>query len=134
MSGMHPDQAVERALLLKVQAALLEHVLPTLQQTADEIAGFIVEPEDDEENVAALREIAVELMIDELVQILTRDSQPVSKQYTLRDDRGYDIDTLIACYSELQPQAARRWFARRMGLSEVEYRQRLDNMPAALKL
>jgi hypothetical protein len=131
---MHPDQAVERALLLKVQAALLEHVLPTLQQTADEIAGFIVEPEDDEENVAALREIAVELMIDELVQILTRDSQPVSKQYTLRDDRGYDIDTLIACYSELQPQAARRWFARRMGLSEVEYRQRLDNMPAALKL
>lgn len=134
MSGMHPDQAVERALLLKVQAALLEHVLPTLQQTADEIAGFIVEPEDDEENVAALREIAVELMIDELVQILTRDSQPVSKQYKLRDDRGYDIDTLIACYSELQPQAARRWFARRMGLSEVEYRQRLDNMPAALKL
>jgi hypothetical protein len=131
---MHPDQAVERALLLKVQAALLEHVLPTLQQTADEIAGFIVEPEDDEENVAALREIAVELMIDELVQILTRDSQPVSKQYKLRDDRGYDIDTLIACYSELQPQAARRWFARRMGLSEVEYRQRLDNMPAALKL
>jgi hypothetical protein len=121
-------------LMLKVQEELLRQVLPAMQRAADNVTEFLRDPEDDEEIVNSLQEAAVELLIDELVKVLTRDPQAVSQFYSLRSDDGLNIDTLIACYTELRPESARRFFARMMNMTPDEHARVTREMPQTLKL
>ena len=121
-------------LRLKVQEELLQHVLPAMQQAADNIADFMRDPEDDEEIINSLQEAAVELLIDELVKVLTRDPQAVSQFYTLQNDGGFTIDTLIACYTELSPASARRYFARTLDMTSDEHSRASRALPQTLEL
>jgi hypothetical protein len=91
--------------------------------------------EDDTEDIThLLREVAVETVLDELVKLLTRDPQPVSARYILLDKNNIDIDSLIACYVELQPEKARRWYARHMHMTPEEHAQTIAAMPAQMHL
>ena len=128
------DYEAHEYLMLKVQEELLQRVLPAMKQAADSVTEFLRDPEDDAEIVDSLREAAVELLIDELVKVLTRDSQAVSKFYTLRNDGGLNIDTLIACYTELSPDSARRYFARTLDLTPEEHARLAREMPQTLEL
>jgi hypothetical protein len=128
------DYDANHYLMFKVQDELLRHVLPAMQLAADNITDFVRDAEDDEEIVNSLREAAVELLIDELVKVLTRDPQAVSKFYMLRNDGGLNIDTLIACYTELGPESARRYFARTMDMTADEHARAAREMPQTLEL
>lgn len=119
-------------LTLKVQDEILTHILPVLKKSVDSVAALITEPDDSEENAAALREIAVEMLIDELVKVLTHDPQEASKRYTFRDQQGSNIDTLIACYNELNPEVARRWFAQQDGLTPEDHARLVRELPDVL--
>ncbi len=129
------DPNTKRLLLtLKAQNEILQHILPALQQAVDNVVEFMAEADDDEAISNYLRELAVETTIDEMVKLLTRDPEAPSRIYTLRDVDGIVVDTLIACYNELNPERARRWYASQMGMTPQEHAQLTQHIPEQLDL
>lgn len=124
----------KRQLMLKAHDQILRRVLPSIQQTADELIEFMSDEDDTEEITHLLREVAVETVVDELVKLLTRDPNPVSAHYILLDKDGIDIDSLIASYGELQPHKAQRWYAQHMGMTPEEHAHMIASMPAQMHL
>lgn len=121
-------------LMLKAQDEILKHILPAIQHTVDNIVGFMADPDDTEEIIEYLREQAVETTIDEMVKLLTRDAEAPSKIYTLRDKHGIVVDTLIACYNELTPEKARRWYAHTLGMTPQQRERMVADIPEQLNL
>lgn len=121
-------------LLLKIHRELLEGVLPAIKQAVDNATEYMSDPEDDEEITDYLHELATETLIDELVKLLTRDEEPVSAQYSVRDIAGIDFDTVLACYDEIKPESAKRWFAASLHISPEEYNDLQRQMPSRLSL
>lgn len=126
--------AEQRDLILKAQEEILAQVLPVIQAAADHVTLFITDSEDDEEIAAYMREVATEAVVDELVKVLTRDPNAVSKIYTAQDADDRPIDSLIACYNELEPLRARRWYAQQMAVSPEERNRMVEALPAQLQL
>ncbi len=130
-----PDPSSKRLLLtLKAQNEILKHILPAIQQAVDQVVEFMADDDDDEAISNYLRELAVETTIDEMVKMLTRDPEAPSKIYTLRDVDGIVVDTLIACYSELHPEKARRWYAQQMDMTPQQHAQLTAHIPRQLDL
>ncbi len=121
-------------LTLKAQDEIMKRILPAIQEAVDEVVSFMVDPEDDSEVIDFLREEAVETTIDEMVRMLTRDAVAPSQLYSLRDEDGRMLETLIACYSELNPTKARRWYAQHLGITPEEHEQLLQKVPNQLEL
>lgn len=121
-------------LTLKIQSEILERVLPAVQQVVDNAVSYMASPDDDEAITDYLRELAVELTIDEMVRVLTRDPQAPSRIYALRDKDGLVLDTLIACYNELNADKARLWYAHQLGISPEEHRTMTQTIPRQLDL
>ncbi len=120
--------------MLKAQTAILHHVLPSIQQAADELIAYMADEDDDDEIRNYLSELSVETLLDELVKLLTRDPNPVSDRYILLDVDDINIGSLVACYDELQADKARRWYASQMEMTSDEYAQSLEDMPKRLRL
>lgn len=129
-----PASEKKLQLTLKAQDEIMKRILPALQAAVDEVVNFMVDPEDDAEVIDFLREEAVETTIDEMVRMLTRDVVAPSQLYSLRDEDGRMLETLIACYSELNPAKARRWYAQQLGITPEEHEQLLQKVPDQLQL
>ncbi len=129
------EQGVRLDLLIKTQQTILERVLPALHEAIEEVTNFMYEPEaDDDEIHDHLRELSTETIVNELVRMLTRDPQPVSRRYMVNDVDGIGIDTLIACYSELAPQSVRAWYAQDLKLTDDDYQRLASLVPAHMAL
>jgi hypothetical protein len=121
--------SVRLDIQLKTQRAILDTLLPALLSTIEQVTSFLVDPDDDAEIRGHLRELATETVIDEVVSLLTRDPQRVSRSNMVYDVDGIGIDTLIACHSELMPHNAREWYAARVGADHDTYMQMLRLLP-----
>jgi hypothetical protein len=121
--------SVRLDIQLKTQRAILDTLLPALLSTIEQVTTFMVDPDDDDEIRGHLRELATETVIDEVVSLLTRDPQPVSRRRMVYDVDGIGIDTLIACHSELMPDSAHEWYAARVGADYDSYMQMLRILP-----
>ncbi|NJO85212.1 MAG: hypothetical protein HC828_22345 [Blastochloris sp.] len=137
MSVEYPitEHGVRADLVMKAQQQVLVQVLPALRDAIENVTNFMYEPDaDDEEIHAHLRELATETVIDELVRLLTRDTMPPSKRYSVQDVDGIGIDTLIACHSELMPESARAWFAHTLNLDTQVYETVLKMLPTRMDM
>jgi hypothetical protein len=121
-------------LMLKTHQEIARLILPAMQQAADHLTQFMSDPEDDAFVTETLRELSTELLIDELVKLLTRDETPISAYYTIKDVDGIAIDSLLASYNELSPDSAHRWFAGSLRTSAEEYHHLQGQIPAHLSL
>ncbi len=118
---------------LKAQSAILKTLLPALLKTIQEVTEFMIDVEDDEEIHAHIRELATETVIDEVISLLTRDQSRASRSNMVYDVDGIGIDTLIACYSELTPHKAHKWYAERIGADQERYTHLLRCLPEHIK-